>query len=113
MLVGLRRSFSSSAPIVHAPAPVDRRAHAWRGQIARSTSAGPRQRKRPVAANIISSDVVAASTETRHRLIDGTSGPAANAPTISDSHTGVVRNAPAVSVARVFSPVIDLANAAA
>jgi hypothetical protein len=37
--------------------------------------AAGRQMKSPVAASIISSDVVPASTETRHRLIDGTSGP--------------------------------------
>ena len=38
--------------------------------------AAGRQMKSPVAASIISSDVVPASTETRHRLIHGTSGPA-------------------------------------
>src|SRR6188472_1600457 len=79
------------------------------------TIAAGRQMNTAVAASIISNDVVPASTDTRHRLIHGTSGPAPMKARVRATHIDGVRyratDDPAAPVAPTMTEPND--NAAA
>ena len=70
------RSMHSTARIIAVPRAATADGPAPAGHTARTSGSEARQTNTPVAAIIIRSDAVAASTDTRHRLIQLTSGPA-------------------------------------
>src|SRR5436190_24117157 len=74
------------------------------------TIATGRQMNTPVAASIISNDVVPASTDTRHRLIHGTSGRAPTKARMRAAHIDGVRYRPTDDPAAPVAPTMTEPN---